>query len=88
MSSDIGEQKPAPRAFELLLAALGTEPAQTWYVGDNPQSDVAGAQRAGLGTVWINWDRQTFPSDLEPPSHTIRDFGELLALLPDPVRAT
>ena len=88
VSSEIGEQKPAPRAYELLLADLGSSPQQTWYVGDNPQSDVAGAQRMGIVTVWINWERQTYPSNLNPPDHTIREFGELLTLLPAPVQAT
>jgi putative hydrolase of the HAD superfamily len=86
VSSDIGEQKPAPRAFEMLLAALGTPPEQTLYVGDNPQSDVAGAHKAGIGSVWINWEHQTYPPDLEAPSYTIADFSELLEVLPAPVQ--
>jgi HAD superfamily hydrolase (TIGR01509 family) len=87
VSSEIGEQKPAPRAFALLLNALGTEPQQTWYVGDDPHTDVAGARTIGLATVWMNWERKEYPAELRPPTHTISDFGELIELLPQQVHA-
>ncbi|MBV8530738.1 MAG: HAD family hydrolase [Candidatus Eremiobacteraeota bacterium] len=87
VSSEIGEQKPEPRAFEALLQALGTDPERTWYVGDDPHCDVAGAREVGMPTVWINWERKEYPPGLAPPSHTIHDFRELLKLLPDPAPA-
>lgn len=86
VSSEIGVQKPAARAFEILLDALKTPPGQTWYVGDDPQGDVAGAAAAGLRTVWIDWERKTYPADAPAPDHTIARFEELLALLPTPAR--
>jgi HAD superfamily hydrolase (TIGR01509 family) len=86
VSSEIGEQKPASRAFETLLRALGTPREQTWYVGDDPHGDVAGAQTVGMPTIWINWERKEYPAGQPPPSHTIREFPELLDLLPAPAR--
>jgi putative hydrolase of the HAD superfamily len=88
VSSEIGWQKPAPQAFERLLRTLGTDARQTWYVGDDPQCDVAGAQAVGMPAVWIDWERKEYPPALRPPEHTIREFQELLTLLPEPVRAT
>ncbi len=88
VSSDIGEQKPAPRAFEALLETLGTEPRQTWYVGDDPHCDVAGARAAGMRTVWLNWESKEYPPEIAPPNHTIVEFAELLALLPAPERVS
>lgn len=87
VSSEIGVQKPAPAAFERLLEALGTEPDRTWYVGDDPHGDVAGAGRVGMRTVWMNWERKEYPADVVRPAHTIADFRELVELLPAPVRA-
>jgi HAD superfamily hydrolase (TIGR01509 family) len=88
VSSDIGEQKPAPRAFEMLLGTLGTDARETWYVGDDPHSDIAGAQALGMPGVWINWESRTYPAGLELPRFTIEGFADLLALLPAPVQAT
>jgi HAD superfamily hydrolase (TIGR01549 family) len=87
VSSEIGEQKPELAAFEVLLQRLGTPPAQTWYVGDDPNVDIAGAQEAGMGAIWINWERKEYPRQLAPPQHTIRTFDELLELVVAPVHA-
>jgi HAD superfamily hydrolase (TIGR01509 family) len=88
VSSDIGEQKPALRAFEALLETLGTEPRHTWYVGDDPHCDVAGARAAGMRTVWLNWESKEYPPEIAPPNHTIAEFAELLELLPAPERVS
>jgi HAD superfamily hydrolase (TIGR01509 family) len=88
VSSEIGEQKPAPQAFESLLRTLGTDAAQTWYVGDDPRIDVAGAQALGISAVWIDWERRAYPAGQRPPEHTIHEFQELLTLLPEPARAS
>jgi HAD superfamily hydrolase (TIGR01509 family) len=88
VSSEIGVQKPAERAFERLLETLGTTAEQTLYVGDDPTSDVAGAQELGMQTVWINWERRQYPAGVCPPTHTIVEFDALLDLVPVPARAT
>jgi HAD superfamily hydrolase (TIGR01509 family) len=88
VSSEIGMQKPAARAFELLLATLGADPGESWYVGDDPRGDVAGAHAIGMQTVWIDWEAKEYPPDVPAPTHTIRDFGKLLEIFAVPVRAT
>jgi len=87
VSSEIGERKPQPGAFELLLQRLGTPPQQTWYVGDDPSVDVAGSQEAGMSAIWINWERKEYPQRLAPPRHTILTFDDLLELVVSPVHA-
>jgi putative hydrolase of the HAD superfamily len=86
--SEIGERKPAASAFQRLLRALGTEPGQTCYVGDDPRDDVAGAQHAGLQAIWVDWEGREYPADLPPPSHTIHSLMELLAIVPQCARAS
>jgi len=88
VSSEIGVEKPAPRAFEMLLGVLGTQPHASWYVGDDPRGDVAGAQAAGMQTVWVDWERKVYPPDVCAPDHTIHAFDELLNLFPAPVRVS
>jgi HAD superfamily hydrolase (TIGR01509 family) len=88
VSSEIGELKPSRSAFERLLEELGTEAARTWYVGDSPETDIAGAHNAGLGTVWFDWEGKAYPSGVPAPQHRISCFDELLSLLPNAVPAS
>ena len=64
------------------MRELRRSPAQTWYVGDDPHGDIAGAQACGLRTVWLNAENQTYPPDLPPPDHTVASFEGLLDVLP------
>ena len=45
--------KPARPFFELVLADMGAEPATTIMIGDDIESDIAGAQNAGLRAVQV-----------------------------------
>ena len=47
ISSEVGATKPDPRIFTAACAMLGTRPAETLMVGDDPVAD-AGAGTAGL----------------------------------------
>jgi HAD superfamily hydrolase (TIGR01509 family) len=80
-SADIGAQKPDPRTFAALLAALGTAPSHTWFVGDDPRGDVQGACDAGLNAVWIDAEGKKYPADLPPPPATIGALDEILPLV-------
>jgi HAD superfamily hydrolase (TIGR01509 family) len=86
VSSEIGERKPSMAAFGRLLHVLGTDARHTCYVGDDPHDDIAGAQDAGLQTVWIDWEGREYPDDVPPPAHTIHAFPELLEFVPQCVR--
>ncbi len=81
-SADLGAQKPAARAFEALLEALGTPAESTWYVGDDPRGDVNGSRDAGLHGVWFDAENKAYPLDVLPAKYTIRSLEELLALIP------
>jgi HAD superfamily hydrolase (TIGR01549 family) len=48
-----GVAKPHPSIFHAGCAALGVEPHETLYVGDDLFIDVEGAQKAGLRAAWI-----------------------------------
>jgi len=52
ISDAVGVAKPDARIFNLALERLGVEAAESMYVGDHPQIDIAGARAAGLRAVW------------------------------------
>lgn len=76
-SAELGVQKPSPAAFAALVGVLQVPPARTWYVGDDPYNDVAGAAAAGLVPVWLDAEAQPYPSELAPPARRIERLSEL-----------
>ena len=45
--------KPSAAYFAAALDALGAEPERTWLVGDDPESDIRGAQLFGMHTALV-----------------------------------
>ena len=45
--------KPAPAMFTAILEAAGVTPGQALVIGDNPDSDIAGAHRSGIESILI-----------------------------------
>ena len=68
-SSDILFRKPNPRIFRLALEMAQLNPEDCWYIGDNPDFDVTGAQSVGMLPVWYTG------------ALTISDWKKLTALL-------
>ncbi|MXV62214.1 HAD-IA family hydrolase [Natronorubrum sp. JWXQ-INN-674] len=59
--------KPATEPFETALEALGATPDRAVYIGNSVSADVAGAEAAGLRSVWIpDGDGSTAAPDPEP----------------------
>jgi putative hydrolase of the HAD superfamily len=54
ISGEEGIGKPDERIFALTLERLAVLPRSAVMVGDSLRRDIAGAQRAGLRTVWVN----------------------------------
>lgn len=45
--------KPAPAMFAATLEGAGVTPAEAIVIGDNPESDVAGAHRSGIESILV-----------------------------------
>lgn len=61
-SGSLGCHKPDPRIFQTALQALGVAAADALMVGDNPDTDIAGAMGCGMQAVWIAHGR-SWPED-------------------------
>ncbi|MBI1891661.1 MAG: HAD family hydrolase [Burkholderiales bacterium] len=72
----IGCVKPDAAIFRAACKALGVAPEQALYVGDDPELDIAGAQRAGLRAAWMNRFGRTLPSHIIPEAQC-RNLHEL-----------
>jgi HAD superfamily hydrolase (TIGR01509 family) len=65
-SSEVGVRKPDPRIFREALERLGSEPAETVFVGDRLYDDISGAQAVGMRAVLTRQFRQEDDPDFEP----------------------
>lgn len=78
---DAGVAKPARRIFDAACQRAGALPDEVLHVGDNPEIDVAGAQRAGMRAAWINRNGEPWPDELARPDAVIARLDELSGLL-------
>jgi FMN phosphatase YigB (HAD superfamily) len=83
-SVDAGARKPSPRFFAYALARCGCAAADVLFVGNQLNTDVAGANGAGIRSVWLAGE--TFRSDDDrpcdaTPTYTIDSLADLPALV-------
>jgi HAD superfamily hydrolase (TIGR01458 family) len=79
--------KPSPAFFEAALARLGVGAGQALMVGDDIESDVLAAQRAGLTGVLVKTGKylpETHRAASGDPDHVLDSFADLPALLRQP----
>jgi putative hydrolase of the HAD superfamily len=76
-SEELRCYKPHRSVFLAACDALGVEPGDAAYVGDNPRADVVGARNAGMTSVWINRRGRPWPDDLEAPDHELSSLLDL-----------
>lgn len=53
-SAELGAAKPEPAIFAHALRLAGVERAEALMVGDSPDTDVGGAERAGIAAVLVD----------------------------------
>jgi membrane-associated phospholipid phosphatase/phosphoglycolate phosphatase-like HAD superfamily hydrolase len=85
-SADVGDHKPNYAFFRAALLhegirGLPLDPRRAVMVGDGTTNDIAGAQRAGIRTIWYNPTKRRFPDGAEPPDLVIRKLTELPAVV-------
>ncbi|WP_372910118.1 HAD family hydrolase [Salinigranum sp.] len=83
VTGSLAAGKPDRRAFEALLAELGTAPDETVYVGDDVHADIAGAAGVGITPVQVTFDGS---ADRHPDAAATVDRDALSTGLPDVLR--
>ena len=87
VSEVVGKQKPEAVMFEAAYEKLAWTPedkSRIIMIGNNLKKDVAGANRQGLTSVWLDWSPRYFHTVEEPdwqPDYTVKTPAELLPLL-------
>ena len=78
LSEDAGANKPSMQYFDYALRQSGADIATTIMIGDNLQTDIMGANRAGLDTILFNrWGIE--PSSV--PTYTVETLRDIMKIL-------
>ena len=79
IEGELGFGKPDRRFFERALEKLDVNPAQAWMVGDDLERDIAGAQSAGIFSIWHDYGKTGLPARARvKPDLIINSLSELL----------
>lgn len=87
VSEVVGKQKPEPVMFETAMEKLGlteADKSRIVMIGNNLKKDIAGANRQGLISVWLDWSPRYFHTVEQPdwqPDYTVKTPAQLLELL-------
>ncbi len=81
VSGEFGVEKPDPAIFMAALDLGGREPEEAIHVGDMLEYDVAGANNAGIRSVWMNRRGVTRDANTPTPAHETANLDEMAALL-------
>ena len=82
-SEEIGINKPSPKVFKYALKVANTSPRESAMVGDNVKTDIYGANRVGMLSIWIRRGRfkDISPSsNKELPKFVINKLDQILKL--------
>lgn len=78
LSEDAGANKPSMQYFDYALRQSGVDIATTIMIGDNLQTDIMGANRAGLDTILFNrWGIDPSPV----PTYTVETLRDIMKIL-------
>ncbi len=87
VSEAVGEQKPARSMFDTAMEKMGLKEGDKPFIvmiGNNLKKDVAGANRYGITSVWLDWSPRYFHRVEEPdwqPDYTVKTPEELIGLI-------
>lgn len=87
VSEVVGEQKPARSMFDTAMEKMGLNDGDKPFIvmiGNNLKKDVAGANRYGITSVWLDWSPRYFHRAEEPdwqPDYTVKTPEELKKLI-------
>jgi putative hydrolase of the HAD superfamily len=79
ISGDFGRGKPDPTIFAHALSLMSLKKDEVIMVGDNLMTDILGANRAGIKSVWIN--RHNKERNEVIPTFEIQHLEELYPIL-------
>lgn len=79
ISGEFGRGKPDPAIFEHALQLMNVDKENVLMIGDNLMTDILGASRVGIKSVWLNREHKT--KNEVTPNYEIEHLEELFPIL-------
>lgn len=79
ISQEAGVSKPRPELFHMALEPLGVRPRDALMIGDGVNSDIRGANNAGIDACWYNPEGKTLPEGVHA-EYVISDIRECVGI--------
>ena len=80
-AAEVGYQKPHGLFFDIVREKTRLSTEEIVHIGDDPYRDIAGAVEAGVRSIWLNREGQTWRHDDYQADHQISTLTELPEIL-------
>lgn len=81
ISEDVGYSKPDKKFFDAIIQSEDRISSDnSLMIGDRLQSDILGANRSGIDSVWFNPDRKNNHMNYNP-KYTVNNYKQILNIL-------
>tara|TARA_B110000008_G_C16927402_1_gene547318 strand:+ start:129 stop:872 length:744 start_codon:yes stop_codon:yes gene_type:complete len=81
-SEEAGKDKPSRQPFELALKKFQVNPKNVWMIGDDPKSDMAGADQMGMIKIQKRHSGvKVVKNGIESPDLVFDHYDELIEIL-------
>lgn len=80
LSEDAGANKPSKQFFDYAFKISGAKPDNTLMIGDNFDTDIMGAKRAGMDVLFFN-RFPAYPAP-QPVNYEVTSLRDIMKLLP------
>jgi len=83
IEGEFGMGKPHDSVYTTAMGKLNVVASETWMVGDDLERDIAGAQRLGIYSIWVDWRGTGLPLySVVQPNHIINSLEQLTYTAP------
>jgi len=81
ISDEFGYWKPDPEIFDEALRLGDASAAESVFIGDSAEHDIAGAQAVGIPTIWVNRTHQSWTLETPAPTCVAQNLAEVRGFL-------
>jgi len=76
--AEAGTSKPDPVMFYGIFRQYSIGSDAVMHIGDEPETDVLGASRTGVHSVWLNRNNRIYPQHIPRPDTEINSLSQLI----------